>query len=1393
MDTNVNNTSKVNEINKTLEPDRIIEMVTVDINEDLQYIIDTRGWGKTHNERGISQIVERIDKRLNNRMPEGQKFSLTTLQKKAVYDKNFWRNWDDSDVRHLIVQGATSAGKTLLSELNILDTLQHGKKAIVIVPLKAMVHEHKRKLEEDIASDLYKVYGASSDYMEYDEWLIRGEYNVAVIVYEKFFAMLSLGNSRIMDDCGLLVVDELSMLKQEQRGAKLEIALEIVRNNHPSTRIMCLATCDCKTNFVKKWLKNSDSISSSARPVELEEHILAWNGKGKMRTIPADTEMAIDSQDVQIVEEYSDEVEVPDYDRNLRPQEQVNKLLRSVLEELNETNPEARILIFVNSLDDTRRRANYIIENAHEMFPRKLENTPQYKQFIEELKKCETDQWMSELMTKYLPYGIALHHSGLSTSMRELIESEFQKKDSIIKAIVATETLTIGVNLPFDTMILTTNLVYRGEIAPVKMTKQEYRNFIGRAGRLGFGCGKGITYLIVENLNDLTDYWSSYYCRDEVESSLKNAPEYRLAPYYLSLLTNKVGYSDQSGSNFTQKSINNLYEMSFAKNCGGANGINAENLYKSLRKANLVEKIIETQVSDNYEDDEPELSYTIRRFGTIMAPYAFSIETYKDILIYFSGIVHPKDGGFPIGLTHEDIESDHYLIDTLYHVCMHKEIIETANVMYPTEINGDAKFKIKEKLSAIFKEKDKNGNHKHKLWCNCLTATKGTNDISDARKVNHLYQVMYEVNLSDEHLKLQATMRAIILYYWTQGMLVEEIREKTGFDKITRLISGDIERLAEIVSFHLDAVYNCLSFAEYKTDDGHTERLVSSKTAQAFYALQTRVKYGMPRDLVILANKHIHGLDRARLLKLRKIALESGYSPIHYLFYGSIEHICSTILPDQYLMLKEAIQRRNVVDRFDMLLEIIKKDATLDENTKNHLKEIYDWNGITSLYDDVKAIMDVLKDIETTTDGIYNKINLKLRKTDNRLCIAIPDGTDKTRKTILNFFDEATRNNNPKIIVVEKSMKNDQILKIYNEYGCDAIVTNQFFAFILASTVMYGFPEALIEALADICGIFTEEDYKKFSLSNYTANESPHNTPTYRLVISHSNYIKDYVNIDKLLKEFTRSEELRNYEIIPWGRVISDDKYTFCDCPTIILLEQNQVVRSKSLNKLIHWMSRQNSKNCILIFTSDLAKKEWMNSDPESCPQRWDVNYNNLNNEVCINNDEVINCVHSFMSYWKKEDYLIGISYPHYDPNENIYKQGWDTDKKMIEDIANALAKKYGEHRILFDKFTPAKKLFLDNQAVVSSLDAYKRCKFYIILFNFWSECSQACIDERELILKRCNEDQNARYLIVQSSQHENPETDKKEYVYRMCNGKEHINDLLSIIDGILGESSVET
>ena len=186
-------------------------------------VIKARKWDGTQ----VSEVVKRIEQNIQG--DKKDPVALTHLQKTVLKHMDFWGAWDDQEFvgKDLIIQGATSAGKTLLSEIAILDCLSKNKKALVLVPLKALVHERYKQFKRDFAPDgEYNVYASSSDYLDMDQRLINGEYGVGILVYEKLFAMLCQNDCRILQGCGLIVVDELSMLSKDERGPKLEIALE---------------------------------------------------------------------------------------------------------------------------------------------------------------------------------------------------------------------------------------------------------------------------------------------------------------------------------------------------------------------------------------------------------------------------------------------------------------------------------------------------------------------------------------------------------------------------------------------------------------------------------------------------------------------------------------------------------------------------------------------------------------------------------------------------------------------------------------------------------------------------------------------------------------------------------------------------------------------------------------------------------------------------------------------------------------------------------------------------------------------------------------------------------------------------------------------------------------
>jgi ATP-dependent RNA helicase HelY len=81
-----------------------------------------------------------------------------------------------------------------------------------------------------------------------------------------------------------------------------------------------------------------------------------------------------------------------------------------------------------------------------------------------------------------LERGVAAHHAGLLPAFKEVVEVLFQRK--LVKAVFATETLALGINMPARSVVLEKLEKFNGE-SRVPITPGEYTQLTGRAGRRG--------------------------------------------------------------------------------------------------------------------------------------------------------------------------------------------------------------------------------------------------------------------------------------------------------------------------------------------------------------------------------------------------------------------------------------------------------------------------------------------------------------------------------------------------------------------------------------------------------------------------------------------------------------------------------------------------------------------------------------------------------------------------------------------------------------------------------------------------------------------------------------------------------------------------------------------
>lgn len=90
-----------------------------------------------------------------------------------------------------------------------------------------------------------------------------------------------------------------------------------------------------------------------------------------------------------------------------------------------------------------------------------------------------------------IPYGIAYHHSGLTSEEREIVEKGY--REGTLLVLCATSTLSTGINLPAKAVIFKGPLIGLG-----LMDSAKYKQMSGRAGRTGFD-SKGDSIMICNN------------------------------------------------------------------------------------------------------------------------------------------------------------------------------------------------------------------------------------------------------------------------------------------------------------------------------------------------------------------------------------------------------------------------------------------------------------------------------------------------------------------------------------------------------------------------------------------------------------------------------------------------------------------------------------------------------------------------------------------------------------------------------------------------------------------------------------------------------------------------------------------------------------------------------
>ena len=390
--------------------------------------------------------------------------------------------------RSVLVCAPTGAGKTVVGEYGVWLALQRGAKAFYTTPLKALSNQ---KFGDFIAR-----HGARDVGLLTGDNSINGDSSAVVMTTEVLRNML-YESSPALDGLRVVVMDEVHYLRDRYRGATWE---EILIHLPPGVQVAALSATVSNAEEFGDWMRSvrgpTDVVVEEERLVPIEHVYMAGpklhpmfvrDGKvlkpnPAMRRLgqpeprarrgprhrqhgPAEGHRRVYIPDrVEVIERLRDEGLLPaiTFIFSRAGCEAAVEACRAAGLMLTDPSERERIREYV------ALRTAALPEEDHEVLG--------YAAWADALER-----------------GISSHHAGLIPLFKETVEELFER--ALCKAVFATETLSLGINMPARTVVIERLMKFTGERHEM-LTPADFTQLTGRAGRRGMDeVGYGVTLL----------------------------------------------------------------------------------------------------------------------------------------------------------------------------------------------------------------------------------------------------------------------------------------------------------------------------------------------------------------------------------------------------------------------------------------------------------------------------------------------------------------------------------------------------------------------------------------------------------------------------------------------------------------------------------------------------------------------------------------------------------------------------------------------------------------------------------------------------------------------------------------------------------------------------------
>ncbi|EPS69767.1 hypothetical protein M569_04995 [Genlisea aurea] len=407
-------------------------------------------------------------------------FNLDPFQSEAIKCLNAGES--------VMVSAHTSAGKTVVALYAIAMSLRNNQRVIYTSPIKALSNQKYREFKQEFS----------------DVGLMTGDTTIdpnasCLVMTTEIWRSMQYKGAEAVREVAWIIFDEVHYMRDRERGVVWEESIVMAPKN---SRFVFLSATVPNAKEFADWVAKVHQqpchvVYTDYRPTPLRHHIFPSGGDGLYLVV--DEKGKFREENFQkalnaLIPTNGAKKENVKWQRgailgNSGEDSDIFKIVKMIV--MRQYDPvicfsfskrECEFLAMQMAKmdlngDDEKATAETIFWSAMDILSDDDKNLPQVSNMLPLLKR-----------------GIGVHHSGLLPILKEVIEILFQ--EGFIKCLFATETFSIGLNMPAKTVVFTNVRKFDGDKFRW-ISSGEYIQMSGRAGRRGID-ERGICVLMVD-------------------------------------------------------------------------------------------------------------------------------------------------------------------------------------------------------------------------------------------------------------------------------------------------------------------------------------------------------------------------------------------------------------------------------------------------------------------------------------------------------------------------------------------------------------------------------------------------------------------------------------------------------------------------------------------------------------------------------------------------------------------------------------------------------------------------------------------------------------------------------------------------------------------------------